>query len=130
MLLKQIIVDNWKKKLGLMDVQSHHFLGPQIFIKKMMKRSKTFLKFWCYIYVCVCKRFQITFHLWKYLVMDVGITPMSLCCVSFSFYFGKKNDYYNDFKKKLWIYICCLILHLQPLWLQVLIFGCPKDLQW
>jgi len=32
--------------------------------------------------------------------MDVGITPMSLCCVSFSFYFGKKNDYYNDFLKK------------------------------
>jgi hypothetical protein len=31
--------------------------------------------------------------------MDVGITPMPLSCVSFSFYFGEKNDSCNDKNK-------------------------------
>jgi hypothetical protein len=31
--------------------------------------------------------------------MDVGITPMPSCCVSFSFYFGKKNYSCNDKNK-------------------------------
>jgi len=42
--------------------------------------------------------FQATFHLQKYLVMEVNITPMPPCCVSFMLYLGGKNDSCNDKK--------------------------------
>jgi hypothetical protein len=47
--------------------------------------------------------------------------------VVFPFHFTLvKKMIFAMIKKKLWTYICHLILHLQQLWLQVLIFGCPK----
>lgn len=62
---------------------------------------------------------QTTFHLQKNWLWRLNITPMPSCCVSFMLCFGGKNDSCND-KKILWTDMCYLILHLQQLYLQVL----------
>jgi hypothetical protein len=39
----------------------------------------------------ICKRYKAFFHLSKYLVVKVGLTIMSTCCLSFSLYFSGTN---------------------------------------
>jgi hypothetical protein len=76
-------------------VCNHDFFGAINPYKKYDETQQQFLED---LMMYICKRYKAFFHLSKYLIVEVGITVMSTCCLSFSLYFGGTNASYNGHK--------------------------------
>jgi hypothetical protein len=81
-------------KVANLEVDHPNFWGH----KSLQKKWCSTIIYYLGSTVIYMQGFQATFHLQKYLVMEVNITPMPPCCVSFMLYLGGKNDSCNDKK--------------------------------